>query len=198
MAKQAAGAIGATARPPAAGPVAGANVITSEFAGKLLMITPTRVRQLAREGWIVQIARNQFRLIDVVQGYIKFLRDDARRSTISQAEAKIKEARATEIQVRTAERLRELIATDDAVGAVETFAGTVLAEFSGMPARCSRDKAVRRAIENEIYEMRLRIAAKLGQLAAELKSGGESVETVGAPEGRAEGNGSDERREIRC
>jgi len=47
-------------------------LITSALAARLLMVSPERVRQLSKEGWIEKQGRDQFLLVDVVQGYIRF------------------------------------------------------------------------------------------------------------------------------
>lgn len=53
----------------------GAGTITIDVAAKLLMVTPEWVRRLAKEGWIAKTERGRYRVVDVVQGYVRFLSD---------------------------------------------------------------------------------------------------------------------------
>ena len=65
-----------------------ASTITAEQAGALLMISQQRVRQLVRDGYIPRTARDAYPLVGVVQGYLRFLRDDERRSAKSAIQTK--------------------------------------------------------------------------------------------------------------
>ena len=58
-----------------------AGTITIDVAAKLLTVTPEWVRQLTKDGWIAKTNRGRYRVVDVVQGYIRFLKDEARRVT---------------------------------------------------------------------------------------------------------------------
>ncbi len=54
---------------PDTGAAGRGQLITSALAGRLLMVSPERIRQLSKEGWIEKQGRDQFFLVDVVQGY---------------------------------------------------------------------------------------------------------------------------------
>ena len=43
------------------------------------MVTPEWVRRLTKDGWIAKTDRGRYRVVDVVQRYIRFLKDEARR-----------------------------------------------------------------------------------------------------------------------
>lgn len=45
---------------------------------KLLLITETRIQQLAKQGVIVKGGRGEYRLVPSIHGYIKFLQKDSR------------------------------------------------------------------------------------------------------------------------
>ena len=57
----------------------GASTITIDVAAKLLMVTPEWVRRRTKDGWIPKTDRGRYRVVDVVQGYIRFLKDEASR-----------------------------------------------------------------------------------------------------------------------
>jgi len=52
--------------------------ITTEVAASLLMITPPLFLEISKKGWFAPIARNrpnQWRIVNVVQGYVRYLQD---------------------------------------------------------------------------------------------------------------------------
>jgi len=53
--------------------------IPVDVAAKLLMVTLEWVRRLTKDGWISKTDRGRYRVVDVAQGYIRFLKDEARR-----------------------------------------------------------------------------------------------------------------------
>ena len=79
-------------------------------AARLLMISDERIRQLQKQGFIPKAEkRGQVQLVGAVQGYLKYLKDDERRSSKTAADSRVRDARALEIELRIAERSRELI-----------------------------------------------------------------------------------------
>lgn len=137
------------------------DLITLEVAGRLLMIGPERIRQLSKAGYIVIPKRGFTTIVSAVQGYIRFLKDDARKDTKTAAASRASDARAAEIELRMAERRRELIPQEDAVMAMDLLVGEVNRQLSGLPARVTRDVPLRRKIEAEVNETKGRIAKAL-------------------------------------
>jgi len=77
------GRSGARAAVPAQ-PLPGSEVagtITIDVAAKVLMVTPEWVRRLTKDGWIAKTDRGRYRVVDVVQGYIRFLKRSASRNS---------------------------------------------------------------------------------------------------------------------
>ena len=90
------GRSGARAAVPAQ-PLPGSEVagtITIDVAAKVLMVTPEWVRRLTKDGWIAKTDRGRYRVVDVVQGYIRFLKDEARRATKTAAHNRLQGIRA--------------------------------------------------------------------------------------------------------
>jgi hypothetical protein len=113
-------ASGQTAPPGADTGAAGrGQLLSSALAARLLMVSPERIRQLAKEGWIERQGRDQFYLVDVVQGYLRFRNDSDRRAQKSAAESRVRDARAREIALRNAVREGRLIEIDEAMAIVE-------------------------------------------------------------------------------
>ncbi|WP_156438756.1 hypothetical protein [Bradyrhizobium valentinum] len=133
-------------------------LLTSNLAGRLLMISAERVRQLAKEGWIEKAGKDQFYLVDVVQGYIRFRNDSERRATKSASASRVSDARAREVELRIAERERRLVELSEMIALSDQLVGMFRAELSGLPARVTRDLQIRRTIETAINDILDRIA----------------------------------------
>lgn len=145
--------------------------ITYEIAGRLLMIGPDRVRQLVKAGYITKVKPNHTTIVSAVQGYIRFLKDEDRKDTQKGAAARATDARTREIELRIAERKRDLIPQEDAKAVVAQLTAMVKAEFTGLPARMTRDMAERRRLENEIDASFERIADALESAKSALATG---------------------------
>lgn len=157
----------------------GGATISVEKAAKLLMVTPRRVQQLARDGWIPRAAGGGYPTVGVVQGYIRFLQDEQRRASRSAAENRVRDARAQEIELRVALRKRTLIDTEEAIGTLDEIVGMVRAETTGLPARITRDLPLRRKIEQELDAIFHRVSDRLAEKADALRKSGDAVAAGG-------------------
>lgn len=88
--------------------------------------------------------------------YIRHLRE--RHSRRNGSDSHLREARAREIEVRTAQRLGKLVRLEEFDDFVDELCGIFRTELSGLPARVTRDLMLRRAIEREITGMLHRVA----------------------------------------
>ncbi|VIO80100.1 hypothetical protein [Bradyrhizobium ivorense] len=172
------GASGANPAPAGADGGGRGQLLTSNLAGRLLMVSAERVRQLSKEGWIEKQGKDQFYLVDVVQGYIRFRNDADRRAQKSAADSRVRDARAREIELRNAVREGRLIEIDEAMAIVEQMTGLFRAETAGLPARVTRDLQFRKTIEtalNDILERVADIAAERGRAVAAARVASETV-----------------------
>jgi hypothetical protein len=147
------------------------DLITLDVAGRLLMIGAERVRQLIKAGYIQRPKPGHTTIVSAVQGYIRFLKDEDRKDTKKGAAARATDARTREIELRIAERKRDLIPQEDAKAVVAQLAATMKAEFVGLPARMTRDMVERRRLEHEIDASFGRIADALESAEAALAVG---------------------------
>lgn len=146
-------------------------------AARLLMISEERIRQLQKQGYIPRAQRRGIvQLVGAVQGYIRSLRDEERQSSKSAAATRVTDARTREIELRIAERQRDLIPQDDARAVIGEMAAMVKAEFVGMPARVTRDLALRRTLEQEVDASFARLAASAERARTALATGGLDLE----------------------
>jgi hypothetical protein len=138
-----------------------------QLAG-LLQVSAAWVRRLTHEGTLQKVD-GRYRLVDSVQAYLRYVRDEQRRTGKAEATNRVLEARAHDIEVRTRQREKKLIETDDAINVLDQIVGIVLTEISQLPARTSDLKA-RQIIDSEVRKMRDRIAIKAKQKVRELSA----------------------------
>lgn len=148
-------------------------LISIEQASRLLMITPQWLRRLQADGFVAKGPRGKVLLVAAVQGYIKSLKAEERRSSKHAADSRVRDARAAMIELQMAERKRDLVPIEDATAALDLVVGKVKEEMGGLAARVTRDIGLRRKIEAEINGAQKRIAEGLGTSAEFLRKGGE-------------------------
>ena len=136
-------------------------VISFQSLCVILMLSRGRIDQLVNEGAIQRHSPGKFALVETLQNYIRYLRDDDRQNTRRAADGRVREARAREIEVKTAQRLSRLVPLAAYDEMIEGFAGVVRSEFAGMAAACTRDLVLRRIIDREV-NARLRRIAEFG------------------------------------
>lgn len=151
------------------------NTIPIEVAARLLMIGPERVRQLIKSGHIERASHGKTTLVSAVQGYIKFLKEAHARDTrkTSQADARIREAKAKTAELAAAAAIRDMIPQDEAALALDMFLTLFIQELDGMGARMTRDLALRREIDGEAQAIRTRLERAVRKLAGFVAEGGE-------------------------
>jgi phage terminase Nu1 subunit (DNA packaging protein) len=159
----------ATAKEPDEG--SAASTIPIDVAAKLLMVTPEWVRRLTKDGWISKADRGRYRVVDVVQGYIRFLRDEARRSSKSAAHSRLQDIRARKEELNIAQTERELVPLADAMTLVDEVAGAVVARVNAIPARMTRNMDERARLQREIDEALAEVADRVEKLGATFQSG---------------------------
>ena len=141
-------------------------------AARLLMISDERIRQLTKQGYIPRAEKRGYvQLVGAVQGYLRYLKDDERRSSKSAADSRVRDARALEIELRIAERSRDLIPLEDALADMAEFAAAVRSELAGLPARLTRIMDERQKIESEVDGVLTRLSERAAQKAAALEPG---------------------------
>jgi hypothetical protein len=135
-------------------------------------VSPKRIDQLLAEGVVRREGKGRYKLKENVVSVFRWLRSDQRRSARSQADAEWRRQRAREIELRVAERERRLVPVDDAFEVVDVTIGLMRSEIGGVPARITRDLALRRQIDGVLNDVLTRVGAKLAAEADRLRKGG--------------------------
>jgi hypothetical protein len=141
-----------------------------QMAGALALTAP-RVRQLTAEGRLKVASKGKYDRDGTTRDYVVYLREQNTAASMSTSESRVREARAAEIEIRTAERTRRLILLEEALESNAALCGFVRTEFGALPARFTRDLNMRRTIEKDVNDSFARIAARLNEEAAALRAG---------------------------
>jgi hypothetical protein len=126
--------------------------VTAAAVGAHLRLTRQRVGQLTDEGVFSRLTDGSFDLDACRFAYIEWLRSDDRRAAKSVVSSRINDARAAEIEVRTAERLKTLqgLGRDEGLAVVDAVLGPMRSDLQSVPARLTKDLALRRRLEGEL------------------------------------------------
>lgn len=149
--------------------------VTTAKAVGLLMLTEGRLRQLAKDGWFPKAVKGRYKLEPLVQGYIRFLKDEERRTSRVQADSGLKAARQREVELRIAEREGRLVELDEIKAVFVHVMATVRAELNGLPAAVTRDAKLRDEIESYMNGAFARSNSKFQEACGILQSGGDPM-----------------------
>src|SRR5882672_10524602 len=101
----------------------------------LARIGSDRLAQLEGQRVIKRAGRDRWPALQTLGALIGYYRSDARRAAKSQAESEYRDAKTNEVTLRVAQKMHELIRTDDAAQAIELVIGRVATLLLSLPAR---------------------------------------------------------------
>lgn len=127
----------------------GGAVLTLKQAATLVGKSERWVQLRAQEGFFESRKRGEYPLLSFVRGVVAYHDALLEKGNKAAAANRATEARTREIELRTAERARRVIPIEDAEAVISEVAAMVNAELAGLPARVTRDLALRREIEAE-------------------------------------------------
>ncbi|MGC2778981.1 MAG: hypothetical protein WA418_25455, partial [Bradyrhizobium sp.] len=124
--------------------------IDGPTAARLLMCTEQWFLKLVKDGWIKRASRGRYRIVEVVQGHIRYLQDEGRRATKTASASRVQEARAAQIEMQTQRELGRLVDVDEVLTWQSEILGTLARELTGVPTAATRDLTVRAEIEKHL------------------------------------------------
>jgi len=145
--------------------------ITTDMAARLLMVSKARIGQLEKMEYFQKIAKNRWNLAAVVQGYIKFLKDEERRSSKSAGASRIQSIRGDRLEMEMAEKRRQLVPVEDVRVVLDSAAGLMRSEMMAVPARFTRDVADRKRLDGIIATAMNKVADGMDEKAAAIQTG---------------------------
>lgn len=108
------------------------------------------VQLRAKDGYIQTAGRGKYPLVAFVRGVVRYYEDLTEKSSKATAASDASRARTKLAEIQAAQKLRELIPVDEASGIITEMMGAVLGQLNGLPARITRDLALRQVIDAEI------------------------------------------------
>ncbi|RWN44767.1 MAG: hypothetical protein EOR96_00015 [Mesorhizobium sp.] len=144
--------------------------VSRNEAARLIAVTPQRLEQHVRDGFIVRSGRGRYRICDVVHGRIKFLEAERDRAAAGSGDD-LRRTKQQEIQQRIAIRDRSLINFDEAMAALEAICGLFLAAISGLPAQITREHGERTRIEGICDAVRGRLSTRFAEVMEAVRAG---------------------------
>ncbi|MDR6431292.1 hypothetical protein [Brucella pseudogrignonensis] len=164
---------------PAVLGLTGEELLSTSGASSLLGVTAQWLRQLSANGYVPTAVKGKYPLVAVVQGYIRSLKDEERRSTKSAADNGLKAARQREVELRIAKEEGRLVDMDDVEAVISSILATLRAELAGLPASVTRDVKLREEIEKGLNGAFARSQSKFQEASEALQSGGDPLGTDG-------------------
>ena len=124
--------------------------------------------QLLAAGVLERGSDGKFALDDNRHRYILHLRELRRRSPKSEADAELQRSKSEMLQIRIAERKKELMMASECYGLLDEVHGLFMTHLSSLPAKIGgRDLAMRRKVEAAIYDMRVELSNEAAKRANE-------------------------------
>jgi hypothetical protein len=144
-----------------------AGTVSATELGVHLALSRQRICALADvEHVIERLPNGRFNQDDCRLRYLRWLRDPARRSARTEADAAYVRVKTEALQLRLLERKRRLVEVDEVNEMIDQMVGMFLTGLSSFPARCGgRDLAVRREIDRAIFDLRTEISKAASEMA---------------------------------
>lgn len=145
--------------------------LTMAAIAELCGLSERRVRQIAEAAGITPEKRGQWPGPAVIQAVLDDARASRSTSPLAVAQERVAEARAREIEMRTAERRRDLIPIEDAIAAMDAVVAAYVVPLDGLPKRLFRDAEGIRKAQEIVDECRARAAANVASAAQACREG---------------------------
>jgi phage terminase Nu1 subunit (DNA packaging protein) len=119
-------------------------------AQRLIGKGETHVLMLVKTGFLKKIGTGRYRVADVAQAALKFRESEDRQSSQTEETKRVQNARAKEIELRTARAQGRLIEVEDLKFWMDETLGMFRSELWGLPAASTRDLALRSDIQKHL------------------------------------------------
>ncbi|MGN6284507.1 MAG: hypothetical protein ACTHM2_05085 [Afipia sp.] len=154
--------------------IKGPRLVSQAWLAKHLDVTPARISQLVKDGEFVPGVDGKLDPDACRVRYIRWLRDETRRSSQSEQRKRLEAAKARGEELRVAREENRLVEMDEVEAVFADILGTFRSELSGLPAASTRDLAIRSEIEKHLNGAIDRCRGRFEKASAALKSGEEA------------------------
>lgn len=138
--------------------------------GKHLDISQVRVAQFVADGTFLKLPNGKLDKDDCRIRYIRWLRDETRKSSQSVSASRVQTARAEKIEQEIARDRRDLIPADEVCDFLTETVGTFRSELAGVPAASTRDPDIRAVMEKNLDAAVDRLGGSFGAAEANVRS----------------------------
>lgn len=152
--------------------------LTTEQAASLIGVTDRYIRQLMQDGRFKRDANGVLTVFAVVRGYIEAKDQEIEQARLKAADNEVRRAKAKEINLRIAEKERELVPRDEVEALVQLVVGEIVSRLQGLPARFTRDINERRRLEQLVYDIRGEVADLTAKYGETFRTGGELIDAT--------------------
>lgn len=139
--------------------------VSGEELAALLNVDVRTIRNLATAGTITRIDRNQYPLAESVRSIIAAAKKSSKSSALEREQTAIMAGKRKMLELRIAQEEGRLIEVSEAEGVLDEIIGTFRAGLDALPARITRDVALRKQIRAEADAMLLAASEKFAALA---------------------------------
>ena len=143
-----------------------ATITVTQLAAHL-GLTRQRIAALVDENVLTRLPSGRFNETDSRLRCLNWLRDPARRSARSEADARFVDAKSELLRLRIAEKSRTLIPKHEVDETIDAIAGIVTTHLGGMAARCTPDLRISATIDAAVRQIRTEMATAAIRLADE-------------------------------
>ena len=146
--------------------------IDRRVAAQLLQVSRARLEQYVDKGVFTRLGTVQnyyFKLNEFFVDYVSYLKRESKIPTASAD--RVRNAKAREIEIRSAERAGRLIDVEDVEARFVQFAGKIRSMHAALSSRVTRDLNLRKTIDREINYIDNAAADWLEALASDLETG---------------------------
>lgn len=143
--------------------------IATSTAAVLIGVSYEMVRRLVKSGHIALHRRGYTTVSSAVQGYARFLREDAARAEANASAVRAHNAKAATVAAANARRRADLMAIDDATEILDLIATTATAKLRGISLKGRVPASVEKRVAAEMAEAAKDIEAARALAVAVLK-----------------------------
>jgi phage terminase Nu1 subunit (DNA packaging protein) len=147
--------------------------ISATEAADLLGVSDQWIRDLGKKGAIPRPIKGRVPLVETVQGYLNWLRDEGRRNAATTSRSQVFDARAKELALRNAKTEESLIEAAELRAVFANIVAIFESELSSVPQEATNDSTLQKSI-------RALISTAIGQLGASFNS---ALDSYGRGEG---------------
>lgn len=150
------------------------HIITRKEAAEITGRSVQWITNLTNEGFLTRVGRGQYEIGPFLKGIVGYFESRIKASADADVATAAIAARTREIELRTAQRLSELIAVDDVLEVITQMTAIFRAELLALPADYTSDPDEQRKMQAEVDATLKRIAAASDKARAAIQGGDDS------------------------